>query len=121
MLGLSNIISIKIYEIYGKLKLYLFSKWAQQKLLKNHYMNKVSRNLTTTYGHFMPRPETKKAMKVYGKSTLCLRRGIKRYFNLPSYNRGLKFSQNPVFKNSNMMLNAKIKDLKQGKQNVVKC
>ena len=58
--------------------------------------------------------------KEYGKSTLlCLRSGIERYLNFPPYNRGLKFSQNPVFKNLNMMLNAKIKDLKQqGKENV---
>ena len=56
--------------------------------------------------------------KEYGKSTLlCLRSGIERYLNFPPYNRGLKFPQNPVFKNSNMMLDAKIKDLKQqGKQ-----
>ena len=58
--------------------------------------------------------------KEYGKSTLlCLRSGIERYLNFPPYNRGLKFSQKPVFKNSNMILNAKIKDLKQqGKENV---
>ena len=37
MLGLNNKISIKIYEIYWKFKLYLFSKWVQQKMLKNHY------------------------------------------------------------------------------------
>ena len=88
------------------------------KMLKNLYTNKVTKNLTTTYEHFMPRPETEG--KEHGKSTLlCLRSGIERYLNFPPYNRGLKFSQNPVFKNSNMMLNAKIKDLKQqGKQNV---
>ena len=32
-----------------------------KKMLKNHYTNKVARNLTRTYEHFMPRPETKKA------------------------------------------------------------
>ena len=57
----------------------------------------------------------------YGKSTLLsLRSGIERlYLNFPPFNRGLKLIQSPVLKNSNMMLNAKIKDLKQkGKQNV---
>ena len=61
MLGFNTEISIKCYEIYGKFKLYLFSERAQQKMLKNHYKSKVTRNLTTTYEHFMPRPETKKA------------------------------------------------------------
>lgn len=38
---------------------------------------------------------------------------------LSSFNQGIKFSQNYVFKVSNMMLNAKIKFLiQQGKQNV---
>ena len=56
----------------------------------------------------------------YSKSTLlCLRNGIERYLNFPPHNRGIKFSQNPAFRSSNMMLNAKIRDLKQhGKQNI---
>ena len=32
-----------------------------KKMLRNHYINKVTTNLTRTYEHFMPRPETKKA------------------------------------------------------------
>ena len=47
-------ISIIFYEIYRKVKLDLFSEWAQQKMLKNNYTNQVARNLTTTYEHFKP-------------------------------------------------------------------
>ena len=56
----------------------------------------------------------------YGKSTLLgLRSGIERYLNYPPHNRGIKFSKNPVFMKSNMILDAKIKNLKQlGKQNI---
>lgn len=61
MLGLNTKISIKLYEIYGKFKLYYWSQnGPSTKMLKNHFMNKVTRNLTTTYEHFMLRPETKK-------------------------------------------------------------
>lgn len=104
----------------GNSNIICFQNGRSTKKWKNHYTNKVTRNLTTTWEHFMTRPETKKAIHEYGKSTLlCLRSGIERYLNFPPYNRGSKFSQNPVFKNSNMMLNAKIKDLKQ--KDKVKC
>ena len=55
----------------------------------------------------------------YGKPTLLsLRSGIERYLNYPPHNRGIKFSKNPVFRKSNMILDAKIKNLKQlGQQN----
>ena len=55
----------------------------------------------------------------YGKSTLLgLRSGIERHLNYPPHNRGIKFSKNPSFMKSNMILDAKIKNLKQlGKQN----
>ena len=56
----------------------------------------------------------------YSKSTLLgLRNGIERHLNGPPHNKGIQFSSNPVFKKSNLMLNAKIKCLKQqGKENV---
>ena len=60
MLGLNTVISIKIYEIDGKFKFYLFSEWAQHKNVEKP-LHEVTRNLTKTYEHFMPRPETKKA------------------------------------------------------------
>jgi hypothetical protein len=45
----------------------------------------------------------------YGKSTLLgLRSGIERHLNYPPHNRGIKFSKNPAFMKSNMILDAKI-------------
>ena len=119
MLGLNNKISIKFYEIYGKFKLYLFSEWAQQRNVEKPLHEQSDHELDNNLRKFYAEAR-KKEGKEYGKSTLlCLRSGIERYLNFPPYKRGLKFSQNPVFKNSNMMLNAKIIDLKQqGKQNV---
>ena len=119
MLGLSTEISIKFCEIYGKFKLYLFSEWTQhknvEKTLHEQSDQELDNNLRAFYGE-----ARNKEGKEYEKSALlCLRSGIERYLNFPPYNRDLKFSQNPAFKNSNTMLNAKIKDLKQqGKQNV---
>jgi hypothetical protein len=49
----------------------------------------------------------------YGKSSvLCLRNDIERHLNFPPHNRGITFSQNPTFSSSNMMFNAKIRELK---------
>ena len=57
----------------------------------------------------------------YGKSTLLsLRSGIERYLNYPPHNRGIKFSKNPVFIKSNMIFDAKIKNLKQLGQQITK-
>ena len=116
MLGFNTKILIKFYEIYGKFELYLFSEWAQQKNVKKPIHEQSDQELDKNLRAFYAEARNKED-KEYGKSTLlCLRSGIERYLNFPPYNRGLKFSQNPVFKNSNMMLDAKIKDLKQGKQ-----
>ena len=119
MLALNTEISIKFYEIHGKFKLYLFSEWAQHKNVEKPLHEQSEQELDNNLRAFYAEARNKE-IKEYGKSTLlCLRSGIERHLNFPPYNRGLKFSQNPVFKNSNMMLNAKIKDLKQqGKQNV---
>ena len=119
MLGLNTEISIKFCEIYGKFKRYSFSEWAEHKNVKKPLHEQSDEELDNNLRAFYAEARNKEG-KEYGKSTLlCLRSGIERYLNFPPYNRGLKFSQNPVFKNSNMMLNAKIKDLKQqGKQNV---
>ncbi|CAB4038849.1 Hypothetical predicted protein [Paramuricea clavata] len=56
----------------------------------------------------------------YSKSTLLgLRHGLGRYLNSPPHNKGIKISGNPEFKKSNVVLNAKLKSLKQGgKENV---
>ena len=117
MLGFNTKILIKFYEIYGKFELYLFSEWAQQKNVKKPLHEQSDQELDKNLRAFYAEARNKEG-KEYGKSTLLhLRSGIERYLNFPPYNRGLKFSQNPVFKNSNMMLDAKIKDLKQqGKQ-----
>lgn len=56
----------------------------------------------------------------YSKSTLFgLRFSLERYLNSPPYNKGITIAGNPDFKNSNVVLNAKLKSLKQrGKENV---
>lgn len=56
----------------------------------------------------------------YSKSTLLgLRYGLERYLNSPPHNKGITISGNPEFKKSNVVLNAKLKSLKQnGKENV---
>ena len=56
----------------------------------------------------------------YSKNTLLgIRSGIERYLNGPPHNKGILISQNPAFKRSNMMLNAKLKSLKhEGKHSV---
>ena len=58
--------------------------------------------------------------KDYGHSTLLgIRYGLERYLNSPPHNKGISISGNPQFKRSNIVLNAKMKSLKQeGKQNV---
>jgi len=58
--------------------------------------------------------------KEYSKNTLLgLRSGIERFLNGPPHNKGIQISQNPSFKKSNMMLDAKLKNLKQqGKHSV---
>ena len=58
--------------------------------------------------------------KDYSKSTLLgLRYGLERYLNCPPYNKGITISENPEFKKSTVVLNAKIKSLKQdGKENI---
>ncbi|CAB4002096.1 Hypothetical predicted protein [Paramuricea clavata] len=56
----------------------------------------------------------------YSKSTLLgLRYGLERYLNSPPHNKGITISGNPEFKKSNVVLNTKLKSLKQGgKENV---
>ena len=56
----------------------------------------------------------------YSKNTLLgLRSGLERFLNGPPHNRGIQISKNPAFKNSNMMLEAKLKYLKQVGQHSV--
>lgn len=54
----------------------------------------------------------------YSRATLLsLRNGIERYRNSAPYNKGLTIANNPKFKKSNIILNAKIKSLKmEGKE-----
>ena len=56
----------------------------------------------------------------YSRNTLLgIRSGIERYLNSPPHNKGVQISGNSLFKKSNMMLEAKLKNLKQqGKQSV---
>ena len=56
----------------------------------------------------------------YRKNTLMgFRRRIEHYLNAPPHNKGIKIATNTAFKKSNMMLDAKIKSLKQqGKENI---
>jgi len=56
----------------------------------------------------------------YSRNTLIgLRSGLERYLNSPPHNKGIQISGNTLFKKSNMMLEAKLKNLKQqGKQSV---
>lgn len=56
----------------------------------------------------------------YSKSTLLgLRYGLERYLNSPPHNKGIRICENPEFAKSNVVLNAKLKSLKQsGKENV---
>lgn len=56
----------------------------------------------------------------YSKNTLLgIRSGIERYLNGPPHNKGILISQNTAFKRPNMMLTAKLKNLKhEGKHNV---
>ena len=103
MLGLNNKISIKFYEIYGKFKLYLFSEWAMQRNVEKPLHKQSDQKLDNNLRKFYAEARNKEGIE-YGKSTLlCLRSGIEQYLNFNPYNRGLKFSQNPVFKNSNMI------------------
>ena len=116
MLGLNTEISIKFCEIYGKCKLYLFSEWAQHKNVEKPLHEQSDQELDNNLRAFYAEARNKEG-KEYGKSTLlCLRSGIERYLNFPPYNRGLRLSQNPVFKNSNMMLNANIKNFETTRQ-----
>ena len=56
----------------------------------------------------------------YSKNTLLgLRSGLERFLNGPPHNRGIQISKNPAFKNSNLMLVAKLKNLKQVGQHSV--
>lgn len=56
----------------------------------------------------------------YSKSTLLgIRNGLERYLNSPPHNKGITITGNPAFKRSNIVLNAKVKLLKQqGKENI---
>ncbi|KAK3727618.1 hypothetical protein QZH41_006002 [Actinostola sp. cb2023] len=55
----------------------------------------------------------------YSKSTLLgFRNGLERYLNNPPHNKGIHIATDPQFQQSNQMLNAKLKTMKQqGEQN----
>ena len=55
----------------------------------------------------------------YSKSTLLgFRNGLERYLNNPPHNNGIHIATDPIFQQSNQMLNAKLKNMKQqGQQN----
>ena len=99
MLGLNTEISIKFYETLSNvIKRYLFSEWAQHKNVEKPPHEQSDDELDNNLRGFYAEARNKEG-KDYGKSTLlCLRSGIERYLNFPPYNRGLKLSQNPVFK-----------------------
>ncbi|CAB4021570.1 Hypothetical predicted protein [Paramuricea clavata] len=96
----------------------VYKEWALQrnisKELHEQSEEELDQNLRVFYAEVR-----NKTGENYGKSTLLgLRSGIERHLNYPPHNRGIKFSKNPAFMKSNMILDAKIKNLKQlGKQN----
>ncbi len=94
-------------------------EWAKEKNVNKPLHQQSDEELNENLKVFYAEVRNQKG-EDYGKSTLlCLRNGIERHLNFPPQNRGIKFSQNTTFRSSNMMLNAKIRDLKQqGKQKV---
>ena len=82
-------------------------EWAKEKKTHQQSDEELNENLKVFYAEVRNQKG-----EDYGKSTLlCLRNGIERHLNFPLHNRGIKFSQNTTFRSSNMMLNAKIRDL----------
>lgn len=79
----------------------------------------TTKQLDENLYHFYAEARTKDKRN-YSKSALVgFRHGIERYLNSPPLNRAVKITSDPLFTNSNQMLDAKIKEMKQlGQANV---
>ena len=76
--------------------------------------------LDNSLSQFYTEARSKKGEEYSKSSLITFRNAVERHLNNPPYNRSLKLNSS-TFSNSNRMLNAKIKSLKQqGKENVHK-
>jgi len=62
----------------------------------------------------MPKLGTKTVEITAGRSTLLgFRNGIERFLNNPPFKKGIHIATDPAFQQSNQMLDAKLKNMKQ--------
>ena len=110
----TTLVARQVFIYYGCL-----SEWAlQRNISQDHHGQsdeELDRNLRVFYAEVR-----NKSGENYGKSTLLgLRSGIERYLNYPQTTEASNFPKITVFMKSNMILDTKIKNLKQlGKQNI---
>lgn len=96
-----------------------FEEWAEHRNVLTKLNEMDSETLDNNLRLFYAEIKTQDG-KDYSRSTLLgIRNGLERFLNGPPHNKGITIAGNPTFKRSNIVLNAKIKSLKQqGKQSV---
>ena len=99
--------------------LHFLSEWAAERKVAKTLHELSTEELDETLRLFYAEVRNRDGAD-YSKSTLLgFRNGIERYLNGPPHNKGIQISPHPAFKKSNLMLDAKIKNLTQrGKENI---
>ncbi|KAK3746096.1 hypothetical protein QZH41_004621 [Actinostola sp. cb2023] len=106
-------------EANAKNQLQTHLEWASEKGYEKQLHELSAKELDDNLKLFYTEVRNKEAGEYSRNMLIGLRSGLERYLNSPPHNKGIQISGNTLFKKSNMMLEAKLKNLKQqGKQSV---
>jgi len=97
---------------------FCYLEWASAKRITKDIHEQTKGELDMSLRQFYAETRNKEGNN-YSKSTLLgFRNGLERYLNNPPHNKGIHIATDPQFQQSNQMLNAKLKTMKQqGEQN----
>jgi len=94
------------------------SEWASARGINGDIGHKTKTELDANLRLFYAEARNKDGAN-YSRSTLLgFRNGLERYLNNPPYKKGIHIATDPAFQQSNQILDAELKDMKQGEQNV---
>ena len=98
---------------------FFHSKWASARGINGEIGLKTKTDLDANLRLFYAEARNKDGEN-YSRSTLLgFRHDLDRYLNNPPYKKGIPIATDPAFRQSNQMLDAKLKDMKKhGEQNV---
>ena len=102
------------------LLVFLHSEWASARGIDQNIGGKTKEELNNNLRLFYAETRNKEGGN-YSRSTLLgFRNGIERFLNNPPFKKGIHIATDPAFQQSNQMLDAKLKNMKQQQEESVK-